>query len=691
MKNILKILFLFGVNLFYSCNFFNLKIGDFKVLPTPQSFQINGVSKLNSEDIAYFYNPINKILPPGSGFLVNIKATDTEEKAQLIFRIDPSIQIKDEGYILNILNEKIKIVAKDNAGLIYGLATLEQLLEDAEEQGVNLPLCEIEDYPLLSFRSIHWDVKHHIETLDYYYDLIDELKKYKINGIIAEVEDKIKYKREPIVGSSDAFSIEDWKKLSAYAKDRNISISPLVQGLGHASFILKHEQYIPLRDDMESDWAFNPLDQNTYKVQFNLYEDALEAFPHGRYLHIGGDEVKTTGRDSRKSSLELQLIWLNKVCQFAEGKGRIPIFWDDMLLKQAEVYRPMFQPDRSKKEVDSIWNKNEYKLKNFLPLLPKNCIYMRWNYHSPEAYGNTRAMKWYKDNGLKVMGATAGQTRWVLMPQREGNLKQIRDFAISSIESGMDGLLLTLWDDDSPHFELYKRGIIGFANDTWSGDKISKAEFKKAYRQRVYSVKVAEPEFAFIDQLEAPVEEWKNILLKGNKRNYLMQMENPHEEGLIEIPQLESQGNWTKKFKDRLKRAENIILSCDTISSKIKQMQRMTSRNKYTLEVYERVNELVRFTPKILLLLRLFDQAKNEEQRIIASAKISYLRKEFLNLRDRFEETYSKTRIIHKPKDYILDQDHHHHLANQMHSFDWQFSAELLMFKKISDQLTVYR
>jgi hypothetical protein len=172
---------------------------------------------------------------------------------------------------------------------------------------------------------------------------------------------------------------------------------------------------------MESDWAFNPLDQNTYKVQFNLYEDALEAFPHGRYLHIGGDEVKTTGRDSGKSSLELQLIWLNKVCQFAEGKGRIPIFWDDMLLKQVGVYRPMFQPERSKKEVDSIWNKNEYKLKEFLPLLPKNCVYMRWNYHTPEAYGNTKAIEWYRDNGLQVMGATAGQTRWVLMPQSAGN------------------------------------------------------------------------------------------------------------------------------------------------------------------------------------------------------------------------------------------------------------------------------
>jgi hypothetical protein len=56
-------------------------------------------------------------------------------------------------------------------------------------------------------------------------------------------------------------------------------------------------------------------------------------------------------------------------------------------------------------------------------------------------------------------------------------------------------------------------------------------------------------------------------------------------------------------------------------------------------------------------------------------------------LRDKVEETYSKTRIIHKPNDYILDQDHHHHLANQLHAFDWQFYSELLMFDKINKQL----
>ena len=40
-------------------------------------------------------------------------------------------------------------------------------------------------------------------------------------------------------------------------------------------------------------------------------------------------------------------------------------------------------------------------------------------------------------------------------------------------------------------------------------------------------------------------------------------MENPYEEGLIELPKLKSQGYWTKKFKGRIKLAENMILSCD--------------------------------------------------------------------------------------------------------------------------------
>src|SRR5690606_11634501 len=109
--------------------------------------------------------------------------------------------------------------------------------------------------------------------------LMDRFAAQKINAVIVEIEDKLRYELQPKVGSADAFSIAEWKELSDYAMARNIRISPLVQGLGHASFILKHDEYKPLRDDPTNDWAFNPLDERTYKLQFDLYEDALKAFP----------------------------------------------------------------------------------------------------------------------------------------------------------------------------------------------------------------------------------------------------------------------------------------------------------------------------------------------------------------------------------------------------------------------------
>ncbi|NQU80996.1 MAG: family 20 glycosylhydrolase, partial [Bacteroidetes bacterium] len=486
--------------LFFSCQSQVEKPGDFKLLPLPQQFIIKGTSTLKTDKILQYYAIGNINLPVCVDILRNIQPVDDKSKAQIIYSIDEFLDLPAEGYTLGISRKQITITGKDKAGLLYGFITLEQLMEDAKEQDVSLPVCSIKDFPLLSYRAIHLDIKHHLEKTQYYYKLMDKLAKYKVNAIIIEMEDKIKYERQPEVGSADALSISEWKELSNYAKERNIEISPLIQGLGHASFILKQNKYKDLRDDPKSDWAFNPLDPETYKVQFDLYLDAIEATPYGRYLHVGGDEVHTTGRGSGKSSLELQLTWLNKVCNFAAEHGRIPIFWDDMPLKYAGVYRPMFNTELTGEEVDKVWEENEHKLVEFLGQFPKNCIYMRWNYSSPQAIGNIRAMEWFRKNGMQVMGATAGQTRWVLMPQNESNMDNIKSFALSSISSGINGLLLTLWDDDSPHFELYMRGIIAFAEYTWTGEKRTNKDIKSAYRQREFSNTLAPAEYAFIDQ-----------------------------------------------------------------------------------------------------------------------------------------------------------------------------------------------
>ena len=671
------------ITILFSCQSAEKAAGEFNLLPLPMQMEITGVSTLSADDVLFFHSADGSELPVLGAIISKIKPAENLSEAQVVFRIDDALDLEPEGYTLEISRKQISIAGRDRAGLLYGFMTLEQLMEDASEQGVPLPLSSIEDYPLLSYRAIHLDMKHHREKKDYYYRLMDRLAHYKVNAVIAEVEDKLGYERQPIVGSEDALSMEEWKKLSDYAMERNIEISPLVQGLGHASFILKHEEFADLRDDPASDWAFNPLDPDTYQVQFDLYMDALEAMPHGRYLHVGGDEVHTTGRGSGKTELELQLNWLNKVCEFAEVQGRFPIFWDDMPIKYAGLYNPMFNTWYTREEVESMWAEKEHRLLESLDLFPKNCIYMRWNYSSPHAEGNIKAMEWFSENGLQVMGATAGQTRWALMPQSESNMENIRSFAMTSIEKGIDGLLLTLWDDDSPHFELYMRGMLAFAEYSWSGDRRSREEIKTAYRHREYSSTLSGDEYAFVDRLERQVGFWDNALLKRGDRRKLAKLSDPQSESIIDLPDQTRKGSWTKAYSEKLMMAATMLQECDEIAATITSMKSKAIRNRYRLEVYEQVNELVRFSAHAFLALQAYDEAQYEHDESGALDRVMALSNEFSALRTELEKVYGETRILTKPEGYMLDQDHHNHLANQSISFDWQFAAELAFLEKI--------
>ena len=72
-------------------------------------------------------------------------------------------------------------------------------------------------------------------------------------------------------------------------------------------------------------------------------------------------------------------------------------------------------------------------------------------------------------------------------------------------------------------------------------------------------------------------------------------------------------------------------------------------------------------------------------QTLKSAGNLKNLENEFNIMRNKFEKIYSKTRILNKPKDYVLDQDHHHHPANQTVNFDWQFLSEIMLLKKIKE------
>jgi hypothetical protein len=660
----------------------------FKLLPQPKKIQlVNGKGIPRSSIRALFLKGTEK--PVLYGRLQTLPLTGKEGYGVVALRLsnDADLPESPEGYMLDIKNTGIVIRARSQAGLFYGCQTLTQLMEDAEDQNLEIPSCSISDYPDIAYRAIHLDLKHHLDVGKYYYDMMDRLAAIKINAVIVEFEDKLRYKKASVVGAPHAFSVEEFASISRYAKERNIEISPLVQGLGHASFILKHEKYKALRDDPASDWSFDPLKPETYDVQFSLYEDAIAATPFGKYLHIGGDEVGNLGQSelAKKSGLkpiELQMRWLQKVCAFAKLHNRIPIFWDDMLFKLAGLYETTYDPDVALEQVQKRWAENSRQLEENLNLFPKECIYMRWNYDTPKLPGNLKAIDWYKSHDLKVMAATAAQTMWPMLPREGSNYQSIKDFCKIAAEKNMDGILCTAWDDCSPHFETLWRGFYDFAYFSWNYNEIKRNDIHSVFRHRFYSPSLSDSSYNFQDQLEESLSFWETAVLdKGHRNNY------PGTINLIELPRETDNGTWSKSYLPKLQKAKAEISRYQLIKGKISKATQLSRRNQYSLAVFNQINELQAYPSKVLLLLQKYDQASQANKKT-AMEEIRKQVNNFSELRKAFENVYSETRMLNNPEGYIQDQNHHHHLANGTNNSDWMFVYEQEINKKLNNWLS---
>ena len=660
----------------------------FRLLPQPQKVEILKGEGLRYADLraVYLKNTTQKPVMPERLGILPLSGVKSAGIVSLI--INSSLTLpSSEGYILEIAGKQVVIETFSQAGLFYGLQTLDQLLEDSNDQRIEIPSCRITDYPEIAYRAIHLDLKHHLEAGQYYYGNIDRLAKIKVNAIIIEFEDKLRYRKAPLVGAPNSISIEEFTAISKYAFKRNIEISPLVQGLGHASFILKHDAYKTLRDDPSSDWVFDPMNPKTYELQFALYEDAIAATPYGKYLHVGGDEVGNLGKSelskkSGKSAFELQMYWLTKVSEFAQQHHRIPIFWDDMVLNYAGLYKTTWDTNLKDQEVKDMWSKNKEILETNIPMFPRNCLYMRWNYNAPKVIGDQLAIDWFHEHNLSTMAATAAQTNTPMLPLNNSNFQPIKDFCQLTSEKKMSGILCTIWDDTSPHFETVWRGIYDFALFSWNYEDVSQEIAHATFRHRFYTPDMEPASFDFQDSLEKGINFWSRAFLsEGNRYKY-------HEIfKLIDLPDADKTKDWVLKYKEKISLAENGISQYKLINAGLAKAKELARRNTYSLEVFNQINELQVYSSNLLLLLRQYDVAPLQGKKE-AGLLIKKFITDFAGLRMRFETVYSETRILGNPAGYQLDSNFHNHLANGTNNTDWMFTCELAMNKKIMEWIS---
>lgn len=692
----------------------------FCVIPQPQDVAVFDMNGIKPENLKKLFLEGSFERPVMGMNLDRLTHVDKPGIGTLVLKLDtsPDVPKSPEGYVLTISKSTVEIISRGEAGLFYGCQSLEQLVEDAIKYRIPIPSCKITDFPEMSYRAVHFDVKHHLDHMNYYYESIDRLARYKINAVIFEFEDKLRYRRQPLIGAPQAISIDEMAALTKYARKRQIEITPLVQGLGHATFILKHQQYAYLRELPWNKWAFCPLHEGTYQVLFDLYRDAIEATPGSKYLHIGGDEIGNIGLCPRckpmadkEGMMALNLYWIKRVCRFAEENGRIPIFWDDMPFNHAGVYKSMERDDPDPSLAEKEWAEGIPKLDKLLPDFPKNCVYMRWNYTMARQPGNIFALDWYQKRKLKVMVATAASVGGTLFPPDDrdkgmssNGIVAIQSFLQLANEKGIDGMLSTAWDDDSPHMETYWRGYIASAEYSWSPRGRSLDEYDQAYLQKEFEIQY--PGYAdFYGQLRAATQFWYRAFFRkggrisfGNQLEEIPQVahwlpptENPEKVDpakiLIDVPDLDVPGGWSKTYSERLQEAELEVNKYSNTSKILNHLLETSSKNRYQWELFMAMNDFQVTAPHLLLALKTCDNQDKEVQKkgfLAVQKALDEFEKAWVNLK----EVYGKTRFISNPPNFVPDP--YFHFASRKDDLSWMVQAEDMYHEMIKRWLKKY-
>lgn len=663
-------------------------MGPFRVIPQPQQVDVVRKNCIDWSELFYITIEGDTQMPVLGELLDRLPRHVVAGRAGVrLVKTADDTPASEEGYLLVLNKTGATISAKTDAGLFYGCQTLQQLMEDSRDLHIRMPELRITDYPAIDFRAVHFDTKHHLDRTEYYYRMIDRLARYKINAVIWEIEDKLRYTRRAECAAPNAISKQEMLALCRYAKERHIEINPLVQGLGHAGFILKH--HWELRENPASDWEFCPSDPRTYELQFDLYRDALEAMPYGKYLHIGGDEITAIGIDERckatgKTPFELQMIWLQKVCDFAKANGRIPIFWDDMPLKYANLWW-VLHGGLSDEQVEQEWKTD--KLDEAISLFPKDCIYMRWHYDDPTILPHRKVLDWYKQKQLKVMAATAASDGGSpFMPRYESKALNIKNFCRLVVENNLVGILATAWDDGSPHWETVMRGFAAQGEYGWHPQGRTIAAFKQAHAQREFGF--VHDELSFLDDLEQSAFFFDRALIVSGRRNPSWQVT---DYTLIDMPDKDDRGSWSRKYRAKLDTAQIEQRRFLKLSEEIVTAKQRALRNRYTLEVYEQNNRLFNYPVQLLLALEEYDTAKTQQAAETAAAKIEQVCSQFEEMRSTLESVYSKTRFMQNPEGYIADMNHHHHLSSLTNDSDWLYLYEIPTTERVRKWLNEKR
>ncbi len=323
------------------------------ILPSQGVFALSSSTHIHcdssDQEATFLADYLSMQLQKATG--LHFATTDTGQGTPgIILQLDNDPGLGEEGYELSITTDQIRLCANHPAGLFYAIQTLLQLIPTHPAATFSLPAVAIRDTPRFGWRGAMLDVVRHffgVEDVKRYIDLISH---YKMNRLHLHLTDdqgwRIEIKSWPklteIGGSTQVggngggfYTQEQYKEIVDYARSRYVMIIPEIDTPGHTNAALASYAELNVSEEAPALYegtkvGFSTLWINS-EITYQFLDDVireLAAITPGPYIHIGGDEARSTPKEDYKK-------FIKRIQEIVISHGKTTVGWGE--IGEAEV------------------------------------------------------------------------------------------------------------------------------------------------------------------------------------------------------------------------------------------------------------------------------------------------------------------------------------------------------------------
>jgi hexosaminidase len=276
---------------------------------------------------------------------LQLAVEDDEHSTTIVLELDQDPDLGEEGYELSVSPEEVRLCANRPAGLFFAIQTLLQMFPPRPGESIILPTVTIQDIPRFAWRGVMLDVARHFFGVEDVKRYIDLISRYKINRLHLHLSDdqgwRIEIKSWPRLtevggstqvggGGGGYYTQEQYREIVEYARSRYITIVPEIDTPGHTNAALA--SYAELNESEEApalyeetQVGFSTLWINseiTYKFLDDVIRE-LAALTPTPYIHIGGDEARSTPEEDYKK-------FIKRIQEIVDSHGRTVVGWGEI-------------------------------------------------------------------------------------------------------------------------------------------------------------------------------------------------------------------------------------------------------------------------------------------------------------------------------------------------------------------------